>query len=125
MVSDILTSVPRSFIEEFEDHITGRLPAEKVQVELRQQQLARIMAATGSVKMEGLGQQAARIDARLYFRLRQQHGNAPDHEWIPDYLADNPQLLCKGYRPKQNSVRHGSTFINGESVSKTKGRVQM
>tara|TARA_R110000868_G_scaffold242836_1_gene498366 strand:- start:1418 stop:1792 length:375 start_codon:yes stop_codon:yes gene_type:complete len=123
-MSDILTEVPRAFIEEFEDHINGTLPTEKVQVELRQQQLARIMAATGSVRMDGLGQQAARIDARLYFRLRQQHGCAPDHEWLPDYLADNRYLCSKGYRPKQNSVRHGSTFINGESVSKTKGRVQ-
>lgn len=123
-MSEILTEIPRSFIEEFEDHITGQLPIEKVQVELRQQQLARIMKATGSVKMEGLGQQAARIDSRLYFRLRQQHGSAPDHEWLPDYLADNPYLCSKGYRPKQNSTRHGQTFIGGKPVSSPKGRIQ-
>ena len=123
-MSEILTSIPQSFLEEFEREITGQLPQEKVQVELRQQQLARIMAATGSVKMDGLGQQAARIDARLYFRLRQQHGCAPDHEWLPDYLADNRYLCSKGYRPKQNSVRHGQTFIAGKPVSPTKGRVQ-
>lgn len=123
-MSEILTDIPRSFIEEFEDHIQGTLPEEKVQVELRQQQLARIMAATGSMQMEGLGQVAGRIDGRLYHRWLDKMGKAPPHEWVFDLLADNPMCRAKGYKPKADPTRHGHTFFRGESISSTKGKVQ-
>ena len=58
--------------------------------------------------IEGLGQKAASIDPRLFFRLQQQHGNAV-HEWLPEYLKDNPHMCAKGYRPKVNAARHGIT----------------
>ena len=67
-----------------------------------------VMAAQGSTQIEGLGQQAARIDARLFFRLQQQHGNQV-HEWLPEYLKDNPHLCSKGYRPKVDPSRKGLT----------------
>ena len=66
------------------------------------------MRAQGSTKIEGLGQMAARIDPRLFFRLQQQHGNAV-HEWMPEYLKDNPDMCAKGYRPKVSAARHGLT----------------
>ena len=87
---------------------SSRLPEEKVKCELNQQMLARVMAAQGSTQIEGLGQQAARIDARLFFRLQQQHGNQV-HEWLPEYLKDNPHLCSKGYRPKVDPSRKGLT----------------
>ena len=69
---------------------------------------------------------AARIDPRLYFRMRKEakkQGNL-DHDWMMDMLKDNPNLCAKGFRPKANAARHGFTYVGGESVSKTKGRVQ-
>jgi hypothetical protein len=66
------------------------------------------MASQGSGMIEGLGQKAASIDPRLFFRLQQQHGNAV-HEWLPEYLKDNPHMCAKGYRPKVNAARHGIT----------------
>ena len=120
---EIITALPKEFIRKFWRELEGKIPEEKVQAHLRQTKLAREMGVMGSTKMEGLGQMAAKIDSRLFFRLQQQHGNAV-HEWMPEYLADNPHLLAKGYRPKANATRHGFTFINGQSVSATKGRVQ-
>lgn len=121
----IITNVPKSFLEEFQDHLDAELPVEKAQVELRQQSLARIMAAEGSVRTRtGLGQVVARIDPRLYFRLRREAKDVSDHEWIMDYLADNPMLCAKGFKPKSDPARRGFTFVKGKPVSINKGRVQ-
>ena len=125
MSDEIITTIPKSFLDEFADHIVGTIPHEKVQAELRQASLARVMAAEGSIRMNGLGQVAARIDPRLYFRWLHENKCAPPHTWIDDLLADNPQLCSKGYKPKPNALRHGFTFVNGECVSKTKGRIQV
>lgn len=104
----LVTDIPKDFVRQWWKHIDGSIPEEKVKVELNQQMLARVMAAQGSTQVEGLGQQAARINARLFFRLQQQHGNAV-HEWLPEYLKDNPHLCAKGYRPKADPRRKGIT----------------
>ena len=129
MVSDepqVITQLPDSFKKEFAEHLSATIPREKVVAELRQAQLARIMAADESIRVEGLGQLAMRIDARLYFRMRNEakKQGSTDNDWLMDYARDNPQLCAKGFRPKSDPTRHGMTFVNGESVSKTKGRVQ-
>lgn len=104
----IIPSVPPEFVRQFWREIEGKIPEEKVKTDLNQKMLARVMVNQGSTQIEGLGQQAARIDARLFFRLQQQHGNAV-HEWLPEYLKDNPHMCAKGYRPKVNAARHGLT----------------
>lgn len=124
-MSEIITQLPEDFKREFAEHLSSTIPYEKVKVELEQAKLARVMAAEGSCRINGIGQQVARINPRLFFRWLQENGNAAPHHWIEDLLADNPQLCAKGYRPRKNSLRHGMTFVNGESVSKTKGRVQV
>lgn len=114
-MSEIVTELPQEFLDEFEDQVIGRIPEEKVQVELRQQQTARIMQAAGSVQMEGLGQRVASIDPRLYFRLQTEYGR---HEgWLQDFLADNPAMCAPGYRPKRKGdLRHSRTFVGGKPV---------
>lgn len=121
----IITKLDENFKREFAEHLSSTIPVEKAMIELKQQELARIMAAEGSCRINGLGQQVAKINPRLFFRWLHENGNAAPHHWIEDLLADNPQLCAKGYRPRKNSLRHGHTFIAGESVSKTKGRVQL
>ncbi len=115
--SDIITDLPGDFIDEFEREITGRIPQEKVQVELRQLRSAKIANAVGSARIEGLGQKIAEIDPRLYFRMLHAFGH---HEgWLEDLLADNPQLCVPGYKPKRSRthhLRHGKTFIGGKPV---------
>lgn len=106
--SEIITKVPPEFVREYWREIEGSIPQEKVSSHLRQIGLAKVMASQGSGMIEGLGQKAASIDPRLFFRLQQQHGNAV-HEWLPEYLKDNPHLCAKGYRPKVNAARHGIT----------------
>ena len=118
----VITTLPPGFVEEFADEILGTIPQEKVQVQLRQEKIARVMKQAGPRHIEDMGQRVAVIDRRLYFRLMQQFG--PTDEWLNDFLVDNPMMCAPGYRPKQNGLRHGTTFINGESVSKPKGRVQ-
>lgn len=113
----LVTSLPNDFIDEFEREILGKIPAEKVQVELRQQRNARIMQAAGSVNIEGLGQKVAEIDARLYFRMLYSFGDPTQSDWLHDLLADNPQLCAPGYKPKRKSdFRHGRTFVGGKPI---------
>ncbi len=117
-MSELITSFPDGFVEEYFDEIVGRIPEEKAQVELRQQANARIMQAVGSVKVEGLGQRIAEIDSRLYFRL-QAEANDPTGEFVHAYLRDNPELCAPGYKPraaKGADLRHGFTFMNGKPV---------
>jgi len=112
----IITDLPTEFMSEFRDELEGRIPEEKVKVQLRQEQAARIAKQAGSLAVEGLGQKVATIDARLYFRMLHDHR---DHGqgWLNDFLADNPELCCPGYKPKRNIYRHGKTFINGQAVT--------
>lgn len=104
----IVPSVPPEFVRHFWREIEGKIPEEKVKADLNQKMLARVMVNQGSTQIDGLGQMAARINSRLFFRLQQQHGNAV-HEWLPEYLKDNPDMCAKGYRPKANAARHGLT----------------
>ena len=119
---EVITELDAQFIREFKDEIAGTIPYEKVATHLRQAKIARVMKAAGSIAVPELGQKIAEIDARLYFRLRQEFGH--EENWLNDFLADNPILCAPGWKPKQNGLRHGHTFVNGESVSATKGRVQ-
>ncbi len=105
---EIITALPKHVVREFWREMEEGLPAEKAAAGLRQVERAKIMAAQGSSRVDGLGQMAARIDGRLFFRLQQQHGTKV-HEWLPEYLKDNPSMCAKGYRPKVNPARHGLT----------------
>lgn len=111
---DLITTLPQSYLDEFEAEILGRIPEEKVQVQLRQVENARIMQAVGSCKIEGLGQKMTEMDARLYFRLLHESGGGEG--WLQEYLADNPELCAPGYRPKADPRRHGKTFVGGKPI---------
>lgn len=118
-MSDLITSLPESFLAEFEAEIVGRIPEEKVQAELRQQKIARVMNAVGSVHIPEIGQKIATIDARLYFRAQAAMAKSPDDtDWLDDLLADNPSLCAPGFTPKKRGARHGITYINGQAVGK-------
>lgn len=119
---EVITALDENFIREFKDEIAGTIPYEKVAAHLRQAKIARVMKAAGSVAVPELGQKIAEIDARLYFRLRQEFGH--EENWLNDFLADNPILCAPGWKPKQNGLRHGHTFVDGKPISVTKGRVQ-
>jgi hypothetical protein len=114
-MSNLIAELPQSFLDEFEKEILGRVPDEKVKVQLKQEKLARVMRQTGSVQMEGLGQRIAVIDRRLFFRMEQAYGG---HDgWITDMLKDNPELCAPGYRPhRKGDFRHGKTFVNGKPI---------
>lgn len=113
-MSELITEVPRSFMEEFHDHIIGNIPAEKVQCELRQARNARIMQQAGSLKIDGVGQKIAEIDPRLWFRMLHSFGHQDN--WLDDFLADNPQLCAPGYKPKSSALRHSKSFVGGAPV---------
>ncbi len=112
--SDIITQLPEGFVSEFADEILGTIPEEKVQVQLRQVQIARVVQAIGSVNIPGIGQKIATIDPRLYFRMLHESGGDP--EFIHGYLKDNPELCAPGYKPRCSELRHGKTFIGGQPV---------
>lgn len=109
---DIITGLPQSFLDEFEAEIRGRVPAEKVAAQLRQEKLARISRQAGSTIIETLGQKVASIDPRLYFRAFQAFGHHED--WLEDLLKDNKFLCAPGYNPgRKRDLRHGITFVGG------------
>lgn len=114
--NEVIGHVDPAFVREFADHILGTIPKEKVQAELKQERNARIMQAAGSVCIEDLGQRVAVINPRLYFRMLHSFGH--EENWLDDFLADNPMLCAPGYRPKQNSTRHGITYVGGAPVGK-------
>ena len=114
-MSELVTELPPAFLDEFMADVKGMIPKEKVQVELRQQQSARIMHQAGSLSIPGVGQKVASIDPRLYFRMLHSFGH--EENWLKDFLADNPDLCAPGYRPKRKGdLRHGKTFIGGKPV---------
>lgn len=116
-MADLITNLPQQFLDEFEDEILGRIPEEKVKAQLRQEKIARVMQAAGSVKLSELGQKIAQIDSRLYFRMRQECAASPDDtDWIDDMLRDNAELCAPGYKPKASLFRHGKTFLDGKPV---------
>lgn len=115
MSDDLITELPPGFVSEFADEILGTIPQEKVQCELRQMAIKRVMQMAGSVYIPGIGQKVAEVDGRLWHRMRQEAGGDPN--FLDDYLADNPQLCAPGYRPKRKGdFRHGKTFIGGKPV---------
>jgi hypothetical protein len=116
-MSDLISTLPQRFLDEFEAEIKGRIPEEKVQAELRQQKIARVMNAVGSVHIPEIGQKIAQIDARLYHRMRlSMADSADDTDWLDAVLADNKHLRAPGYRPPQLSTRHGVTFNGGKPI---------
>lgn len=115
MDNEVIGQVDPAFVREFADHILGTIPEEKVQVELRQLKIGRVMKAAGSVCVEELGQKIASIDPRLYFRLLHNHG--PQEDWIDDLLKDNPSMCAPGYTPgRKDDRRHGVTFVGGTPI---------
>ena len=114
---DIITGVPQSFLDEFEAEVRGRVPAEKVAAQLRQEKIARVMKQAGSTTIDTLGQLVAKIDARTYFRNLHAHGH---HEgWLEDMLKDNKFMCAPGYNPgRKRDLRHGITFVGGVPVGK-------
>lgn len=114
MDTEIVTSLPDSFVREFQDEVLGRIPEEKVQVGIRQARNARIMKQAGSTHIPGVGQKIAEIDARLYFRMLHAFGH--EDNWLQDLLADNPELCAPGYKPRGRALRHSRSFINGTPV---------
>ena len=119
---EIITSVPESFMREFEKEILGQIPEEKVQADLRQAKIGRVMQKQGSRSIEGLGQRVAEIDPRLYFRLRQQYGkDYEEGEWIRDFLSSNPNMCAPGYKPRRKmDLRHSFTTVNGTPINSPK-----
>ncbi len=111
---EIVTSLPDDFVREFHDEVIGRIPEEKLQVNMRQAKLARVMKQAGSEWIPGLGQKVAEIDSRLYFRMMHAFGH--EENWLQDLLADNPELCAPGYKPNSSMLRHGKTFIGGKPV---------
>lgn len=112
--NEIITALPPGFVSEFADEILGTIPEEKVQCDLRQTAIARVVNSVGSLSIPGIGQKIATIDPRLYFRMRAEAGGDP--EFIHSYLRDNPHLCAPGYKPRATNLCHGKTFIGGKPV---------
>lgn len=114
----IITELPRSFMQEFAQEVLGTVPAEKVQAQLREVHIGRVLAAEGSLRtVQGLGQKIGTIPARVFYRWQQEHpGCWEDDAFVQEFFKDNEKLRAKGWTPRANPARHGKTMINGKPV---------
>lgn len=115
----IVTQLPQDFLREFADEILGTIPQEKVQMQLKEAEIGRVLAAEGSLRsVQGLGQKLGEVPARLWFRWRQQYpGCWEDDAFVQEFFADNERLKAHGWKPKASSLRHGVTFSGGVATS--------
>lgn len=99
----------------------GSIPEEKVQADLRQAEIGRVLINEGPQAIQGLGQKLGTIDGRIYHRWAQsQRGCWQDKSFVQEFFADNPNCRAPGWTPKQNSVRKGITWVGGKAVSNLK-----
>lgn len=115
----IVTSLPQDFMREFADEVLGSIPEEKVQMQLKEAEIGRVLAAEGSLRsVQGLGQKLGEIPARMYFRFEQEFpGCWQDDAFVREFFADNPRLRAPGWKPKASSLRYGVTFNGGVATS--------
>lgn len=121
--SNLVMDIPEEFLRQFEKEILGRIPDEKAQAELRQQEIGKYLVEQGSACIEGIGQRIGAVDIKTYYRWIGEYGPEcwQDKGFIRDFFMDNKGLKDKGWNPKPNSVRHGITFCNGKPISNLKG----
>lgn len=83
------------------DRVLREVPDEKAKAVLDRASIARVLAAAGSVRRDGLGQRAGVVDARTFFRFHQQDPGCWNNKKFRDeFLGDNPHCRGQGYRPK-------------------------
>lgn len=120
-MSEIITELPEGFLKEFEQEVLGAIPQEKVQADLRQAEIGRVLINEGAQAISGLGQKLGTIDGRIWHRWNQQHPGCWDDKTFRDeFFSDNPQCRAPGWKPKQNSIRKGITWVGGQAVSNLK-----
>ena len=84
------------------DRVLREVPVEKARAIVRRAEIARVLEKCGSVHGPGgLGQRVGMVDARTFFRWHQENPRFWEEKKNRDrFLADNPQYLAQGYRPK-------------------------
>lgn len=89
------------FAHELSKEVLADRPREHAEIRARQAGIANDLRNEGSVRLDGLGQRIARIDARAYWRWQQQRpGCWQDKQWVNEFLRDNPAYCAPGYTPK-------------------------
>lgn len=116
---ELVTELTPQFLREFEAEVRGTIPQEKVQADLRQAAIGRMLLNEGSVVGPGnIGQKLGEIDGRIYHRWGQENpGCWQDKAFVSQYFQDNPHAKAPGWTPKTDKTRHGITFVQGESIS--------
>jgi len=116
--NEIVTTLPESFLKEFEQEVMGTIPTEKVQAQLREAEIGRYLVREGSVAVQGLGQKLGEIDPRVWHRWNQEHpGCWQDKQFVHEFFADNLHLKADGWTPKlARGLRHGRTFVGGKPI---------
>jgi hypothetical protein len=117
-MSDLISTLPQGFLDEFEAEIKGRIPEEKVQAELRQQKIARVMNAVGSVHIPEIGQKIAQIDARLVPSGCGLDGELGGRYGLARCGISGQQTSAPpaSRPPKKRGARHGITFNGGKPI---------
>lgn len=107
-VDDLITEIPQSFLDEFENEVLGTIPQEKAQADLRAASIGKMLLDDGPLVVEGLGQKLGEVDARTWFRWNSEFpGCWQNREFVHEFFKDNPQYRAPGWTPKTNPHRHG------------------
>ena len=102
------------------EETTSQLPQEKLEGEQAMIRTANELAERGSDYADGRGQAIGSIPPRIYMRWNLLlPGCWNDKTFVEEFLQDNPQCRCPGYRPRPTSIRN--TFrIGGDFYQKNK-----
>ena len=95
------------FAREITDEVNAMLPAEKRKAEAQMRRTAEEMKREDlrPTKGDGRGQPVASIPPTIYLRWLQLYpGCWQDRDFVNEFLADNPQCLIPGYKPKAKTI---------------------
>jgi hypothetical protein len=112
----MLQSFSQSDLDQVEREVIASIPAEKARAEIAAAQIGKKLQAEGPQQLnKGVGQKIGEIDGRTYMRWNNQYPGCWDNaEFVRAFFADNPQYRSPGWKPKDNGLRHGKSFIGGK-----------
>ena len=118
---EIVTELSPEFLREYADEVLGTIPEEKAKLDLQAASMGRMLLDEGPLAIEGVGQKLGEIPARIFFRWQNQWPDCwANKEFVTEFLRDNPQYRCPGWKPSGRDLRHAVTFTGGAPVSNLK-----
>ena len=109
----LLTATPED-LAVLERRFQATIPNERKEMERLGVVTAQKLKAEGAQSIDGMGQKMCEIPARIIHRWQMAlPGCWQDKQFVHEFLADNPQYCCPGWKPYLASpLRHGISLYS-------------